>query len=304
MLPDTEQRKLYRLYKAHGLSFQLVSLFQRTIYRHFKKQGRDLPWRRRPAHGPPRARPGPTAYRVLVSEIMLQQTPVDRVVPKFKQWLITFPTLKTLARAPFNKVLRLWSGLGYNRRARYVHQTARLIVKNYGGRLPRTVEKLAALPGIGQGTAKAIAAFAYNQPVVFIETNIRSVYLHFFFPRQRRVPDSKLLPLVKATFDRRSPRRWYAALMDYGAWLKRTVPNPSRRSAHHSHQQPFAGSDRQLRGAVIRALLDKPQTFAGLKTLVPTTYRKRLGMIIQRLVKEKLIVRRSDAYRIDDRIIY
>ncbi|HSQ21843.1 MAG TPA: A/G-specific adenine glycosylase [Coriobacteriia bacterium] len=191
---------------------------------------------------------------MLVSEVMLQQTQVARVVPKYAEFLSPFPTAEALAEASLDEVLRVWRGLGYNRRALALKRAAEVIVAEYDGRVPDTLEGLMALPGIGHATAAQILAFAFGVGVPFIETNIRSVYLHEFFGDAEDVPDSAILPLVDATMDRERPREWFWALMDYGTHLKATRPNPSRRSRHHVRQGRFEGSNRQLRGRLLAAL--------------------------------------------------
>ena len=218
--------------------------FRRRLYRFFHDQGRQLPWR---------ATTDP--YHILVSEIMLQQTQVERVALKYEPFIHAFPDVWSLARAPLRDIMAAWQGLGYNRRALALQRSARRLVAEFDGILPAEVDTLRTLPGIGEATAGALAAFAFNQPVVFIETNIRRVFLHCFFPGQNGVRDREILPLVDQTLDREQPRPWYYALMDYGAMLKRAVPNPNRRSAHHQRQAPFADSDRQLRGLILKALL-------------------------------------------------
>lgn len=226
--------------------------FRSIIYGYFKRYGRDLPWRRT-------ADP----YHILVSEIMLQQTQVARVAQKFPEFITAFPTAKALASASLDRVLSVWQGMGYNRRARHLRDTARLLVEAHGGLVPDDRDMLASLPGIGPATAASILAFAFNRPTVFIETNIRAVFIHFFFPKENAVSDSAILPLVEAAIDRRAPRRWYSALMDYGAMLKRRFPNPSRVSDRHRRSKPFQGSMRQLRGMILRALLERPGLTAG-----------------------------------------
>jgi len=221
--------------------------FRRQIYRFFHDQGRQLPWR---ATADP--------YHILVSEIMLQQTQVERVALKYAPFIAAFPDFLSLARAPLRDIMAGWQGLGYNRRALALQRIARRVVAEFQGSLPASVDTLRTFPGIGEATAGALAAFAFNQPVVFIETNIRRVFLHCFFPGKSGVRDQEILPLVRQTLDRERPRPWYHALMDYGAMLKRAAPNPNRRSAHHQRQTPFADSDRQLRGLILKALLSSP----------------------------------------------
>jgi A/G-specific adenine glycosylase len=194
-------------------------------------------------------------YRILVSEIMLQQTQVDRVRGKYVEFLAAFPDIATLAAAPFERVIAAWQGLGYNRRAVALHRCARILELEHRGRVPDDTAALVALPGIGAATAASIRAFAFDAPVIFIETNIRRVFIHEFFPGREAVADAELLPLVAAALAKRSPREWYYALMDYGAALARQVPNPNRRSKAYTRQSRFEGSDRQIRGAILRALV-------------------------------------------------
>lgn len=216
-----------------------------AVWQHYAEHGRDLPWRRTT-----------DPYRVLVSEVMLQQTQVSRVVPKYLEFVETFPTPLALAAAQIDEVLGVWRGLGYNRRALALKRAAELIVSEHGGKVPHTMEGLVSLPGVGHATAAQVLAFAFNVGVPFIETNIRSVYLHEFFPGAEDVPDSALLPIVAATLDSDNPREWYWALMDYGTALKSRTANPSRRSRHHVRQSRFEGSNRQLRGRLLAALME------------------------------------------------
>lgn len=205
---------------------------------------------------------------------MLQQTQVDRVVPKFNEFLQRFPTARTLARSSLASVLREWQGLGYNRRAKYLWEAAKLISK---GDAFGNLEKL---PGVGSYTANAIRVFAYNEPRTLIETNIRAVYLYHLFPNRTKVPDSILLPYIRVPKNV-EPREWYAALMDYGSHLKSIHPNPSRRSKHHTKQKKFEGSDRQIRGAILKAKLTG--------TRVTGFSRARVHALKKQLKKEGLI---------------
>ncbi|MZG28545.1 adenine glycosylase [Adlercreutzia equolifaciens] len=213
---------------------------------------RDLPWRH--VDDP---------YAVLVSEIMLQQTQVARVGRFWERFLSAFPTVDALASAAVPDVLELWQGLGYNRRALALKRTADTCAAEGAGRLPETYEGMLALPGIGPATAAGVVAFAYQRPAVYLETNVRSVFLHELFPEEEAVSDKVLLPLVEATAFHPAaaadPRRWYYGLLDYGAHLKATVPNPSRRSAGHSRQSAFEGSRRQKRAWIIRRVLAAPE---------------------------------------------
>lgn len=262
-----------------------ITGFKNLIWKHYRSAGRNLPWRE-----------DITPYRIVVSEIMLQQTQVSRVMEKFDPFLAVFPEWKSLASAEFSDVYKHWQGLGYNRRARALRDTARAVVERHAGILPQTVEGLSELPGIGPATARSIQAFAFNIPSVFIETNIRAVYIHHFFPGRTDVHDRELLPLVEATLHKTRPREWYWALMDYGSTLKRTVKNPSRRSAHHAVQSRFEGSAREVRGAVLKLLSEEGKlTVPDFLKLSPFSERRLLPQL-ERLVREGLVAKNGNRY--------
>ncbi len=271
------------------LSKQLVSEFQRTILERFRTYDRPLPWRQR--HDP---------YSVLVSEMMLQQTQVERILSAFPRFMDRFPNLQALADASTADVLREWVGLGYYRRAVALRDAARKVITDFNGIVPNTPEELITLPGIGPATAGAIAAFAYNRPVVFIETNIRRVFIHFFFGDKEPVHDRDILPLVESTLYRRAPRTWYYALTDYGVMLKKAVPNPNRRSAHYHRQSPYEGSVRQGRARILKALLETPSMSLTEALDISGGDRERLSRILNALVKEELIEYRDGVVRLKD----
>lgn len=255
-----------------------ITKLQKSVWSFYKTHGRhDLPWRH--TNDP---------YKILVSEIMLQQTQVSRVLPKYKTFIRKFPTIRTLAKAPLREVLALWSGLGYNRRAKFLHETAQIIVHKYNGKLPETQKGWEELPGIGVNTAAAISAYAYNQPVVFIETNIRTVFLYAFFQHSQLVLDATLAPIITQALPAHKAREWYWALMDYGSMLKRTIGNANQRSQYYSKQSSFRGSNRQLRGAIIKILLVGPQSITALvrETKEP---RNRVTQILDTLKKDGLV---------------
>lgn len=198
-------------------------------------------------------------YFLYVSEIMLQQTQVARVMVKYDQFIKAFPSWEALAEAPTQELLSAWQGMGYNRRALYMRETARKVVHDHAGVLPKDPAVLVTFPGIGKATAGSLVAFAYNIPTIFIETNIRRVFIHHFFADKEGVADADILPLVEQTVDKNNPRDWYYALMDYGAILPKTGTNANKRSKHYAVQSKFEGSRRQIRGAVIRELTKGPQ---------------------------------------------
>lgn len=224
-----------------------LDAFVRKVWSEGKKHYRDLAWRYID-----------DAYAVLVSEIMLQQTQVSRVEKYWPRFLKTFPTLDALASADTSLVLEHWQGLGYNRRALALKRTAEECALQFKGELPRTYDELLKLPGIGPATAGGVMAFAYQKPALYLETNVRTVFLHELFPHEEGVSDKTLEPLVLETCSKEDPRGWYYALLDYGAYLKSILPNPSRRSKHHSKQSAFEGSKRQKRAELVRIVLGAP----------------------------------------------
>ncbi len=221
-----------------------LTKLQSIIYEYFYVFGRSFPWRE-----------DITPYRVVVSEMMLQQTQTHRVAQKFNLFVAAFPSFEILANAPFDHVLSFWKGLGYNRRALNLQKIAQLIMSEYGGALPSEPSILQTFPGIGPATAASICAFAFNKSTVFIETNIRTVFIHFFFREQQQIHDREIIPLVEKTLDHDNPRLWYYALMDYGVMLKKTVGNLCLQSKHYTKQSRFEGSDRQVRGRILELLL-------------------------------------------------
>ena len=218
--------------------------FQEFVLDYYRKEGRDLIWRKTT-----------DPYHVLVSEIMLQQTQVDRVSRNFPVFIERFPDFGSLSTATLAEILTAWQGMGYNRRAIALQKCAQRVMADFGGSLPANADILATFPGIGRATASSICAFAFNMPVIFIETNIRRVFIHFFFSGTATVTDAEILPLVEETLYREDPRTWYNALMDLGTSLKKTVPNPNRRSAHYTKQSSFEGSDREIRGWILKSLV-------------------------------------------------
>ena len=252
LLADTDKVKGNEKFFAHAGKVEEAEVrftdaeraFISKIWDEGKRLYRDLPWR------------GISdSYAVLVSEVMLQQTQVARVEKYWDRFLKLFPTLDALASAETSLVLEAWQGLGYNRRALALKRCAEQCAEKYQGSLPVSYDELLALPGIGKATAGGVLAFAYQKPVLYLETNVRTVFLHEFFPDKEGVPDHELEPLVEKTCSKDNPRGWYYALLDYGAYLKSILPNPSRRSRHHVQQSKFEGSRRQKRAELVRVVL-------------------------------------------------
>ena len=235
-------------------------------------------------------------YRILASEVMLQQTSVERVVKKYADFIRAFPGFRALAEASVAEVLAVWKGLGYNRRALGLREAARIITETHHGRMPRTVETLIELPGIGRATASAVLVYSFDAALPFIETNVRRVFIHFFFPRSRSVPDARLMPLVESTLDRDNPREWYYALMDYGAMLGKAGANANTRSARYRKQAAFEGSMRQLRGKILAVILERgPVTQAQIARETGGA-DQRLGRALTQLVEEGFLRRQDRHY--------
>ena len=262
--------------------------FRSLVWAHYEAQGRhDLPWRATT-----------DAYRILVSEVMLQQTQVERIIPYYERFLKRFPTIRSLAEAPLADVLALWQGLGYNRRAKMLHEAAKAVLKDFNGRMPKTVGELEMLPGVGHYTARAVAAFAGNQDVVFVETNLRTAVIHTFFPQEETVNDREVLAVLEKVFPSGRSREWYAALMDYGASLKRQGVHVNAKSATYAKQKRFEGSNRQARGAILRALLPGPKREADMIEMLGTERSVQVKDALASLHKEGLVERTRGAYRL------
>jgi len=255
-----------------------VQAFQAYIYRFFTHFGRShLPWRQN--YDP---------YRIMVSEIMLQQTQVERVVPKFVAFMASFPNLASLAVAPSSSVIRHWQGLGYNRRGLNLQRAAQAIVVHHNSQIPSLLDQLLDLPGIGPYTASAIQTFAFNLPAIVIETNIRTVFIYHFFPDGYDVPDAVLLPYIEQTLDQDQPRKWYSALMDYGTHLKQVVPNPTRKSKQYVKQSPLVGSNREVRGKILKVVTQQPVTRKQLYNEV-NLERDRITTALAQLIVEGFV---------------
>lgn len=255
---------------------------RKTIQTYYAEHGRDLPWRHKPY----------VAYEILVSEIMLQQTQVPRVVPEYNQFLHSFPSIQDLANAELGSVLHAWSGLGYNRRAKYLHDAAK-ILKNIPQ--PWGLHDLMACKGIGHNTAAAVMTYTYNQPVIFIETNIRAVIIHHFFSERQYVSDNELMPILESLLDRANPREFMWAMMDYGTHLKATVGNTAKRSKHFTKQSQFEGSGRQIRGQVIKLLTNAPRSAETIRQIIPDN---RLESVLENLEAEGLIIKSRMIYQL------
>jgi A/G-specific adenine glycosylase len=269
--------------------------FKGAVYAFYARSGREFPWRGE--NVPP--------WAVLVSEFMLQQTQTERVIPFFNNWMRQWPSPEALHNAPFEHVLRAWLGLGYNRRCRFLKECARVITTDYAGIVPNTPSELLKLPGIGAYTAGAIACFAYNYPSVFIETNIRAALIQFFFQNEavssQKVPDADLFPLLEAFLDeenRKNPRKWYYALMDFGADIKKQGANPNHISAHYVKQSKFEGSFRQMRGRVVKILTLQGASSAEDLAEAARMKKEDLYNVLEALKKDSMVSESQGIYRV------
>lgn len=260
--------------------------FQKLVWEFYRTEGRhDLPWRKTS-----------DPYRIVVSEVMLQQTQVARVMVKYEAFIQRWGSVRALARASLSEVLTAWQGLGYNSRAKRLHECARLVTYEYKGRWPKTYDALLALPGIGPYTAAAVMAFAYNQAVPLIETNVRTVYLHHFFKDKENVTDAEIVKVVERTLDDKRPREWYWALMDYGAHLKQVYGNQNIRSKNYKKQSRFKGSDREIRGGIVRCLSGAAATLPRLQNELGDVEPARVEAQLARLVEEGLVEQRGQSF--------
>ncbi len=263
--------------------------FKESVLNYYRKHKRDLPWR--VSDSDSRFEP----YKILVSEMMLQQTQVSRVIPKYQEFLQMFPNIETLAEAQLGSVIKAWSGLGYNRRAKFLWQAAKNIAKDFNGQVPQTIDEVVTLPGIGPNTAGAILVYAFNRPAVFVETNIRTVYIHHFFTGTENISDKEILELLPQTIDKENPREFYWALMDYGSYLKLNIGNMSRFSKMYVKQSQFNGSKRQIRGKVVKILLESPCDLGQFRSVIRDD---RLKTVLADLVHEGIVRFNNSIYEL------
>lgn len=269
----------HRLFAKNGLTSEVVELFQKIIYDFYKKHKRHFPFRE-----------NVTPYKVLVSEIMLQQTQTRRVSEKYLQFIKKFPDFSSLSAASLEEILKEWRGLGYNRRAIALKTIADTIIKDFGGKLPESIETLKSFPQVGHNTASSIITFAFNKPTAFIETNIRRVYIYFFFPNKRKISDKEILWIVKKTIDNINPREWYYALMDYGVMLKKAHPELNKKSTHYRKQAPFKGSIRQIRGKILELLIKQGKMeIENIERKFDSKEKKKVISTLNQLKKEGFI---------------
>lgn len=281
---------------ATDIASKDITKFSRVVWSYYERSGRhDLAWRKKT-----------DAYSIVLSEIMLQQTQVARVEEHFKNWKREFPTWKILADSRFSQILTCWQGLGYNRRARYLHEMAKKVMITHGGVFPQEKKQILALPGIGPYTAAAINSFCYNQIDILIETNIRTVIIFHFYKNQEEVSEEQIGFVLKqclkpGTKAYKNPREWYWALMDYGSHLKSEVGNLNTKSKTYNKQSRFEGSKRQMRSRLLRYILERPaSTYRQIQDASNSSDEELIKELLTALTTEKMIVCRNDKYNVTD----
>ena len=265
-----------------------IPAFRKAVWAYYEEHGRkDLPWRNTV-----------DPYQILVSEIMLQQTQVERVVPYYRKFVQRFPTIHSLARAPLATVLRQWQGLGYNRRAKFLHAAAKDLVEKYAGHIPHDAAMLESIWGIGPYTAHAVMTFALNHDAVFIETNIRTAVIYHFFADKAEVADEEIANVLKKALPRGHARAWYSALMDYGAHLKREGVQLNEKTKGYTKQAKFSGSAREARGAILKELAKRAATKSRLLGLLGDDRRDQLSAQLTKLVREDMVAKSGTRYHL------
>ncbi|HPK46947.1 MAG: DNA repair protein [Spirochaetota bacterium] len=265
-----------------------LSEFQSRILDFYHRHGRTFPWRE-----------SGDAYHILLSEVMLQQTQTSRALPKYELFLSLWPTIEALAGATLLDLLTAWKGLGYNRRALYLHQSAKAC-EAWGWKLPSDEHLLRTLPGVGKATAAALMAFAFGERSIYLETNIRRVIIHSFFRAEEQVTDRQVEAVLSRLLDGIDDyRSWYYALMDYGVLLKALLPNPNRKSAHYRGQSAFENSNRQIRGLLIHLLSEGgPKDGAAIGTTLGTFEWDRVVSCLEALTEEGFVEEQGGVYGI------
>jgi A/G-specific adenine glycosylase len=261
-----------------------IQQFQKKVFSFYRKKKRELPWRKTT-----------DPYKILLSEFMLQQTQVNRVVLYYEQWTAKWPTIYALSAASLPEVLQMWMGLGYNTRAVNLHRAARKIVANYHGDVMTAVKQYKDLPGIGRYTSHAVQIFSANADLVTVDTNIRRIFIREF-NLSEQVSDKEIWKLAEACLPRGKSRDWHNALMDYGA-LSLTAQKTGIKPK--TQQSRFEGSDRQIRAQILRYLLTKDMSISELKKNLGIE-QMRLFPILEKMISEKIIVKEHKIYRLND----
>ncbi len=258
-----------------------ISEFQKIILDHYSANKRDFPWRNIQ-----------NSYYIFLSEVMLQQTQTSRVVSKYLEFLELFPTIQDLAKASLATILTHWNGLGYNRRAKFLWMAAQQIVEKHSGIFPEDYESIDLLPGVGPYTARAIYTFSFNKPAVFIETNIRTVFIHFFFHDSQTVSDKEIVKVIESALPHTNYRDWYYALMDYGNYLKSEKKSYFHKQKGHTKQSKFKGSKRYVRGYILRKLVSDGKLDI-TEIIIPGYQAETIQEVVNNLLAESLAKKRT-----------
>ncbi len=257
--------------------------FQEKVLTYYKEHGRKLPWRETT-----------DPYHILLSELMLQQTQVDRVIPYYHKWIKRWPTIQDLAHADRTDILEMWMGLGYNNRAINLHKAAKIIVNNYDSNVLLAMQKYKHVPGIGPYTSSAVQAFAANKDTIVVDTNIRRIFIHeFSLPES--TPDKEIEELAAKVLPRGNSRDWYNALMDYGSQVL-TARKTGIKSK--TQQSKFEGSDRQARAKIVRHLLANKKATAPELQQICDISQERFQKIAAKLIKDDVIAIQQDIYQL------
>jgi len=272
--------------KSDSLVFsaERIQEFQKKVFSFYQKNKRDLPWRKTT-----------DPYKILLSELMLQQTQVNRVILYYEKWITRWLDIHALASASLAEVLQAWMGLGYNTRAINLHKAARKIVTEFDNDVLEAMKQYKEIPGVGRYTSQAVQIFSTNADIVTIDTNIRRIFIkEFHLPE--KVSDKELWMLAEQCLPKGRSREWHNALMDYGALhltSQKTGIKPK------TQQSRFEGSDRQIRARILRCLLNDTMSLSELKK----TFRieqKRLRRILDKMVTEKIIVNKNNSYQLNE----
>ena len=264
------------------LTVNQITDFQKKIWLFWKENQRDLPWRETT-----------DPYKIFISELMLQQTQVDRVILKYIEFIKKYPTMNSIVKATDAEIIRLWKGLGYNRRALYARKAMEYLLKHFNGIFPTNEKDLRKLPGIGEYTAKAILSFALHQKVTLIDTNIRQV-VEVEFAGGKKLPEHTLFLIVKKIMPKKETWLWHQALMDYNALF--LSKNKERKKA--VNKIPFKKSNRYVRGRIIDLLRTKSYLKVKLITAMKNYEKSKedVEKAVNTLIKDGLIVQKGNTY--------
>ncbi len=270
--------------QTSNLPEEKIKHFQKKVFSFYKKNKRELPWRNTT-----------DPYKILLSEFMLQQTQVNRVVSYYEKWIVKWPSIDLLAAATLAQILEMWMGLGYNTRAVNLHRTARKIVAEFDSDVLKALKQYEQLPGIGKYTSQAVQIFSTNDDLVAVDTNIRRIFIREF-DLPLTIPDKELWRIASLCLPSGKSRQWHNALMDYGALYltsQKTGIKPK------TQQSRFEGSNRQIRAKILRCLLQEDLSLSELETEIEVK-QARLLPILEKMIAEKTIIKNNTVYRINE----